>query len=187
MLVVVLTSVVYANRLIEKCSSFLDSIICCFDSKRNLRANSLINDDWRLLDLRFVDKDITWGHLFENRQQTLADIVSQLDILPKDSLSTVSSYARRKWNNLEIGDFVNTKDSINRWTTALVSCLKQGSVFVHYMGWPCIWDEWIHPQDQKTRVKPVDLFHSYPFPDDPKERSKMIRDWFSQHGLDLRD
>lgn len=34
--------------------------------------------------------------------------------------------------------------------------MKQESIFVHYIHLSENWDEWIHPQTQKTRLKPLD-------------------------------
>ncbi len=44
---------------------------------------------------------------------------------------------------LQLGQWVDVKDTIDQWLEAQVTRLRPGQVFVHYNGWGNHWDEWI--------------------------------------------
>jgi len=42
-----------------------------------------------------------------------------------------------------VGQFVDCKDTANKWLISKVVEVKEGSVFIHYEGWSTKWDEWL--------------------------------------------
>jgi hypothetical protein len=69
----------------------------------------------------------------------------------------------RNWREFEEGDVVDCRDSVDKWYEAVVVEVneEESSVFVHYEGWPTMWDEWIGTKSQ--RLAPLRT-HSSPTP-----------------------
>jgi len=44
---------------------------------------------------------------------------------------------------LQIGQWVDVKDTIDQWLEAQVINIREGQAFIHYNGWGTRWDEWI--------------------------------------------
>jgi hypothetical protein len=53
-----------------------------------------------------------------------------------------------------VGQWIDVKDTVNQWLEATVMAVneEQGTVFLHYNGWPTRWDEWI--QIDSPRIAP---------------------------------
>lgn len=58
-------------------------------------------------------------------------------------VSTNSSNPHRK--RYYVGQWLDVKDTVSQWLEATVMALNEenGTIFVHYNGWPTRWDEWI--------------------------------------------
>ena len=70
------------------------------------------------------------------------------------------SYRRRKrrrtvrnWRNFEEGDMIDCQDSVKQWYEAVVVDVEEEKIFVHYEGWPTMWDEWI--EKNSKRLAPI--------------------------------
>lgn len=50
------------------------------------------------------------------------------------------NFSERK---LEIGQWIDVKDTIDQWLEAEVIDVNESQVYVHYNGWGRRWDEWI--------------------------------------------
>ena len=73
-------------------------------------------------------------------------------------------FSQRK---LEIGQWVDVKDTIDQWLEAEVINVREGKVLIHYNGWGSRWDEWIDVNSQRiaafrthTVQSPYTLFMS---------------------------
>jgi hypothetical protein len=44
---------------------------------------------------------------------------------------------------LEVGQWVDVKDTIDQWLEAQVIRVRGNQAYVHYNGWGTRWDEWI--------------------------------------------
>ena len=44
---------------------------------------------------------------------------------------------------LELGQWIDVRDTIDQWLEAQVTKIREGQVYVHYNGWGNHWDEWI--------------------------------------------
>eukprot|EP00946_MAST-07B_sp_MAST-7B-sp1_P003475 g3475.t1 len=49
----------------------------------------------------------------------------------------------RKWREFEEGDVIDVCDTVEKWREGVVINLDDSRVFIHYTGWPNMWDEWI--------------------------------------------
>lgn len=49
-------------------------------------------------------------------------------------------FTKRKLN---LGQWVDVKDTIDQWLEAQVIDVKDEKVYIHYNGWGTRWDEWI--------------------------------------------
>lgn len=74
---------------------------------------------------------------------------------------------------LEVGQWVDVKDTIDQWLEAQVLQVRNNQAFVHYNGWGSRWDEWIDfnspriaPFKTYTTQSPTTLFLS-PYPSVP--------------------
>lgn len=50
---------------------------------------------------------------------------------------------KRKWRDFEDGDVLDARDTVDKWREAVVVNVESTRIFVHYTGWPNMWDEWI--------------------------------------------
>lgn len=68
----------------------------------------------------------------------------------------------RNWREFEEGDIIDCRDSVNKWYQAVVVEVSKDddTVFVHYEGWPIMWDEWIGMKSQ--RLAPLRTHSSPP-------------------------
>jgi hypothetical protein len=46
-------------------------------------------------------------------------------------------------SKLEVGQWIDVKDTIDQWLEAQVVKVRNNEAFVHYNGWGTRWDEWI--------------------------------------------
>lgn len=64
---------------------------------------------------------------------------------------------------IEVGQWVDVKDTIDQWLEAEVISVQENSVYVHYNGWGRRWDEWIDmgsPRIAPFRTKTVNSAYS---------------------------
>lgn len=59
----------------------------------------------------------------------------------------------RNWRDFEEGDVVDCCDSVGNWYEAVVIDVEEDQVFIHYEGWPNLWDE--HISVQSSRLAPL--------------------------------
>jgi hypothetical protein len=46
-------------------------------------------------------------------------------------------------SKLEVGQWIDVKDTIDQWLEAQVVKVRNNEAYVHYNGWGTRWDEWI--------------------------------------------
>lgn len=46
-------------------------------------------------------------------------------------------------SKLEVGQWIDVKDTIDQWLEAQVIRVRNNQAYVHYNGWGTRWDEWI--------------------------------------------
>jgi hypothetical protein len=46
-------------------------------------------------------------------------------------------------SKLEVGQWIDVKDTIDQWLEAQVIKVRNNEAYVHYNGWGTRWDEWI--------------------------------------------
>ena len=51
-----------------------------------------------------------------------------------------------------VGQWLDVKDTVGQWLEGQVIQVEGDSVFVHYIGWPERWDEWIHTESERLQV-----------------------------------
>jgi len=51
-----------------------------------------------------------------------------------------------------VGQWIDVKDTVSQWLEATVMALNEenGTIFVHYNGWPTRWDEWIDVESPRV-------------------------------------
>lgn len=58
------------------------------------------------------------------------------------TIETIKPFDWKK-TKLELGQWVDVKDTIDQWLEAQITKIQDGKVFIHYNGWGNHWDEWI--------------------------------------------
>ena len=56
---------------------------------------------------------------------------------------------KKKWRDFEEGDILDVRDTVNKWREAAVVNVESSRIFLHYIGWPNMWDEWIRNDSQR--------------------------------------
>jgi hypothetical protein len=74
--------------------------------------------------------------------------------IPNETKIELFDFSKRK---LQIGQWVDVRDTIDQWLEAQVIDLKDNMVYIHYNGWGTRWDEWIDMKSE--RIKPF-RFHT---------------------------
>lgn len=50
------------------------------------------------------------------------------------------------------GQWIDALDTVNQWLEAQVVEIQENRAFIHYNGWPSIWDEWIACQSPRVQL-----------------------------------
>lgn len=106
-----------------------------------------LDDGWRLLG----EDDLIVG-LDAQDLPPVSDVLVETqvtrNILDADGVGTITTVWPRAayspvkaWNDFEIEDVIDVKDTEGVWIEAQVRGIKPGHIFVHYQGWKDGWDE----------------------------------------------
>ena len=74
---------------------------------------------------------------------------------------------RRRWR---LGQWLDVKDTVNKWLEAEIIDMREDSIKVHYNSWAARWDEWIDLSSERLAffrsktVQPLATFYMSPVP-----------------------
>lgn len=74
--------------------------------------------------------------------QNLSSCRSKFDEQQIQQSKTIAGFDFSK-SKLEVGQWIDVKDTIDQWLEAQVIRVRNNQAFVHYNGWGTRWDEWI--------------------------------------------
>jgi hypothetical protein len=74
--------------------------------------------------------------------QNLINCRSKFDDQQIFQSRTISGFDFSK-SKLEVGQWIDVKDTIDQWLEAQVIKIRGNQAYVHYNGWGTRWDEWI--------------------------------------------
>ena len=73
-----------------------------------------------------------------------------LQVLTQHTL-TIDSVMNKRGVSIEVGQWVDVKDTVDQWLEAEIIGRDGEMVYVHYNGWPERWDEWIHIDSERIQ------------------------------------
>lgn len=133
-------------------------------------GNANITNKERKMTVDITDKDGPWMYMRQTRGLYFADLLGEklgqvLEIIAEfcdaSFYNTYDSSPRapflNKWKeNLRVGDVVDAQDKMGSWLEAcVVEVNTNGSVDVHFKGWPKNFDENIAHVDIMTKIQPL--------------------------------
>lgn len=72
--------------------------------------------------------------------------LSNPDLVKHRLVSLPYDFSERK---LELGQWIDAKDTIDQWLEAEITDIRENEIFIHYNGWGRRWDEWIDMNSQR--------------------------------------
>lgn len=87
---------------------------------------------------------------------TIQMLMSNLSTLPSNNEIDSGNFYLNPFDfgnrRLEIGQWMDVKDTIDQWLEAQVMNVRGTQAFIHYNGWGTRWDEWIDMNSSRISV-----------------------------------
>jgi hypothetical protein len=107
-------------------------------------------------------RNITDALRLENGAVTTYSVAEESACLRLQALLDVAfrhQKASHSSQDLRVGDFVNALDTQNKWCLAQVRAERvindNREIFIHYLGWPTKWNEWLSVDTESQRAERV--------------------------------